>query len=436
MKMGLFYKQLKQEFNWKKFSLCFILSIVMILTQLTFINVEIAQAATVKSENWVQAWSTSLISAMDTGISNEGFKNITIRQIVHPHINGSKVRINLSNLYGNKAITFNSVHVALQDISAGIIPITDKKVTFNSGKSAITLLPGTTIWSDPVDLKIVDHNLVISIYIADASGPATWHPMALQTNYISKPGNHTTNIKADKYIKTVTSWFWLSGVEVLADNTVKGTLVIFGDSITDGNNSTIDANRRWPDYLTRRIQRESPQYKLAVLNKGISGNRLMTDTPYFGVKGLDRLERDVLQQKDLKGVIFLLGINDIGNGNYDANNIINGIKEVIRRVHAKGVPIYGGTLTPFAVYRAGYYTPRGEMARETVNNWIKINSAFDGIIDFDQVLRDPKRPLMLLPKYDSGDHIHPNDTGYKAMADAIDLTILTDCAQQRLSINK
>jgi lysophospholipase L1-like esterase len=248
--------------------------------------------------------------------------------------------------------------------------------------------------------------------------------VANQTTYISNPGNHAADLQAKEYVKTVTSWFWLTGVEVIPDEAVKGTLVIFGDSITDGNNSTVNANHRWPDFLAQRIRRESPRYQLAVINQGISGNRLVTDTPYFGIKGLDRLERDVLQQNRLKVVIFLLGINDIGNGNYDAEQVITGMKEVIKRVRAKGARIYGGTLTPFAVYRAGYYTPQGELAREKVNNWIRTSGAFDGVIDFDQILRDPKRPLMMLSQYDSGDHIHPNDAGYEAMANAVDLGIL------------
>jgi lysophospholipase L1-like esterase len=317
------------------------------------------------------------------------------------------------------------VHIALQDEGASILPGTDRKVTLKSGQSTITIWPGTEVLSDVVDLQIVDcHNLVVSLYIAGASGPTTWHPVANQTTYIANSGDHTADLQAKEYAKTVNSWFWLTGVEAIPNEAVKGTLVIFGDSISDGNNSTVDTNHRWPDFLAQRIRRESPQYQLAVINQGISGNRLVTDTPYFGLKGLDRLERDVLQQNGLKVVIFLLGINDIGNGNYDAEQIIAGMKEVIKRIHAIGTRIYGGTLTPFAVFRAGYYTPQGEMTRETVNNWIRTSGAFDGVIDFDQVLRDPKKLLMLLPQYDSGDHLHPNDAGYEVMANAVDLGIL------------
>jgi lysophospholipase L1-like esterase len=433
---GIFYKLITPKFNYKHLS--FALCIMLMLSGLAFGNPEIIHAASVKSENWIGAWSTGLIAPIDTGISCEGFKNVSLRQIVHPHIDGSKIRIKLSNLYGMKAVTFNSVHVALQDIGASIIPLTDRKVTFNSGKSEVTILPGTECWSDPIDLKIADcRNLAISVYIADSSGPATWHPMALQTNYISNPGNHTTNTKADEYIKPVTSWFWLNGVEVVADERVKGTLVILSDSIADGNFSSIDANRRWPDYLAQRIQNESPQHQLSILNMGISGNRLLNDISGCGLKTLVRLEHDVLQQKKLKAVILMIGINDIGNGCYDADKLIAEMKEIINRVHEKRVQIYGGTLTPFAVRanRPGYYTPQGEIARGIVNNWIRTSCAFDGVIDFDQAIRDPKNPLTMLSSYDSGDHLHPNDAGNEALANAIDIKILKDY-EQHLAVNQ
>jgi lysophospholipase L1-like esterase len=315
----------------------------------------------------------------------------------------------------------------LQDVGASILPGTDRKVTFKSGQSTVTILPGAEVWSDPVNLQIHDcHNLAVSIYISNASGPATWHTMALQTNYISNPGDHTADLQASGYVKNTTSWFWLTGVEVVADETVKGTLVILGDSILDGNNSVIDANHRWPDYLARRIRKESPQYQLAVLNQGFSGNRLLTDVSGCGLKTPDRLEHDVLQQNKLKAVILLIGINDIGNGCYDSDKLIASLKKIVDRVHAKGVRIYGGTVTPFAVRanRPGYFTPDGELMRQTINNWIRTSCAFDGVIDFDQALRDPKNPLTMLSTYDSGDHLHPTDAGYEVMANAVDLGIL------------
>jgi lysophospholipase L1-like esterase len=388
------------------------------------------QTAFTVTENWIGAWSTSLTAFNETGISYDGFKNTTLRQIVHPLINGSKARIKLSNLFGIKSVTFDSVHIALQDVGAAILPGTDRKVTFNYGQSVVTVLPGAEFLSDPVAMPIVaGRNLTVSLYLADASGPASWHRLAIQTTYISNPGDHTADVQAGGYARIETSWFWLAGLEVVADEAVQGTLVTFGDSITDGDGAMIDANHRWPDYLAERIQRESPQYQLSVLNQGIGGNRLLSvdaSCPGRGICALDRLEHDVLQQKNLKAVILLEGINDIGNGCHDAEKIITGMREIIDRVHAKGARVYGGTLTPCAVFTKApeFYTPDGERTRQKVNGWIRTSRAFDGVIDFDQAIRDPKNPLRMFPAYDCGDHLHPNDAGYEAMANVVDLGIL------------
>lgn len=382
------------------------------------------------SKNWICAWSTSITAFNDTGRSYQGFNNTTVRQIIHPLINGSKVRIKLSNLFGIKLVTFNSIHIALQDEGAAILADTDRKVTFISGQSIVTVLPGKEVLSDPMDMTVVAGcNLTVSLYLADASGPASWHRLAIQKTYISNPGDHTTDIQADEYVETTNSWFWLAGLEVVADEAVKGALVVFGDSITDGDGSTIGANHRWPDYLAERIRRESPQYQLAVLNQGIGGNRLLSidaSCPGRGICALERLEHDVLQQKNLKAVILLEGINDIGNGCYEPYKIIAAMKEIIDCVHAKEALIYGGTLTPCAVFTKSseFYTYDGEKTRQKVNQWIRTSGVFDGVIDFDKAIRDSKNPLMLFPAYDCGDHLHPNDAGYKAMANAVDLSIL------------
>ncbi|MFA6849669.1 MAG: SGNH/GDSL hydrolase family protein [Selenomonadaceae bacterium] len=220
----------------------------------------------------------------------------------------------------------------------------------------------------------------------------------------------------------VDSWFWLEEIEVLADSSTKGTVVTFGDSITDGFQSTPNENHRWPDYFADRIQKESPDFKLAVLNEGISGNRILTDTERFGVNALARLDEDVVLKNNVKAVIMLEGINDIGHGTFDAVKIIDGMKMIISQVHAKGIRIYGCTILPFA--GAKYDTPEGQATRESVNNWIRTNSGFDGVIDFDKALRDPENLTKILPQYDSGDHLHPNDKGYQIMANTIDLHIL------------
>jgi lysophospholipase L1-like esterase len=382
------------------------------------------------TENWIGAWSTSLTAFNEMGISYDGFSNTTLRQIIHPLINGSKVRIKLSNLFGIKPVTFDSIRIALQDIGAAILPGTERRVTFNSGQSVATILPGMEVLSDPVVMSITaGKNLTVSLYIAGVSGPSSWHRLAIQTTYISNLGDHTADITGREYAKTTTSWFWLAGLEVVADETVQGTLVTFGDSITDGDGSVVDANHRWPDYLAARIRRESPGYQLAVLNQGIGGNRLLSidkSCPGRGICALDRLEHDVLQQKNLKAVILCEGINDIGNGCHEPYKIIAAMKEIIARVHAKGARIYGGTLTPCAIFTKSpeFYTNNGEKTRQEVNRWIRSSCVFDGVIDFDQAICDPKNPLRLLPEYDCGDHLHPSDVGYKAMANAVEMGIL------------
>jgi lysophospholipase L1-like esterase len=425
MKMDLkvFGKLGKHLFDRKNYYLSLTLSLMTALVGLASGTPVQAAAG---SENWIGIWSASPIPFTRTGITKKGFTNTTLRMIVHPHIDGSKVRIKLSNVFGINPVTFDSVHVALQERDARILQGTDRKVTFESGRSAVTIQAGAEVWSDPIDLQIVDrHNLAVSVYIAGSSGPATFHNKALQINYLAQQGDHTEDIQEDAYVKTMSSYFWLSGVEAVTDDTVKGVLVTLGDSITDGNGSTRNANHRYPDYLAERIRSESPQYQLAVLNQGISGNRLLSDAAGNGVKALDRLERDVLQQNQLKVVILLEGINDIRHGCYDPEKIIAAMKVIIDRVHAQGARIYGGTLTPFAVAnKPKVYNSNAEKTREAVNTWIRTSGAFDGVIDFDRAIRDPKNPLYMLPQYDSGDHLHPGDAGYQAMANAIDLKIL------------
>ncbi|WP_408007693.1 SGNH/GDSL hydrolase family protein [Pseudalkalibacillus sp. A8] len=382
-----------------------------------------------KSENqlnWIGAWSTSPQPPYENGISQEGFENQTVRMIVHPHASGEQVRLRFSNAFNSQPLTFGKVSIALSKSGAETIPDSQEHVTF-SGEDSITIPPGAEVISDPLDFEVIDdQNLVVSVYIPEASGPTTWHNLSRQTSYISGSGDHTEAIDESAFTDTDVSWFWLSGVDVLTKKNHGRVIVTLGDSITDGHSSTIDANLRWPDILDDRLDEEYPNKNFSVLNAGISGNKILRDSPVYGVNALARLNRDVLSQTGATDVILLEGINDIGHipHTLDSEKIIAGMEQIASQVHSKGLRIYAGTLLPFRdTTIKGYFTEEGELVRQEVNEWIRTSGVFDGVIDFDKVMQDPENPEKLRAEYDAGDHLHPNDAGYQAMADAIDLTL-------------
>ena len=350
--------------------------------------------------------------------------NQTIRQIVHTSIGGSRVRVVLSNAFGTAPIQIGAAHVALRDREAAIVAASGKPLTFG-GSSTGTILAGATLVSDAVDLKVpATSDLVVDLFVPGDLGlsasPVTTHNGASQTNYLSEPGNHSGAAMLPVAGRSG-AWFLIARVEVVAPaNTI--AVVAFGDSITDGARSTTDSNGRWPDVLSRRLaaRKGAP---VAVLNAGISGNRVLGDGA--GVAALARFDRDVLMQTGVTHVIVLEGINDIGiarnNPSPSAEDLIAGHKQLIERAHARGLKIYGATLTPFE--GAPYYTPEGEAKRSALNEWIRTGKAYDGVIDFDKATRDPSAPTKFLAAYDSGDHLHPGDAGYKAIGEAIDLAL-------------
>jgi lysophospholipase L1-like esterase len=233
--------------------------------------------------------------------------------------------------------------------------------------------------------------------------------------------------------KTLPAWYFLKGIDVLEpvqNHDLGGSIVAFGDSITDGAHSTPDTNGRWPDVLARRLHDDKRTAGLAVLNEGIGGNRVLHDTT--GPSALERFDRDVIAQAGVKYVIVMESINDIGHATdpekpYDvvsADDLIAGLTQLAERAHIHGIKVIGATLTPFV--GAKYQSAAGETMRTAVNTWIRTSPLFDGVIDFDEITRDPANPAMFLPAYDSGDHLHPGDAGYKAMGEAIDLKLFTD----------
>lgn len=350
----------------------------------------------------------------------------TVRNLVHTSIGGPNVRIELSNAFGTEPVTFDSVFVGLQaggdDPGADVEPGTNHEVTF-SGSTSVTVPPGAQALSDPVGWEVpADTTLAVSVHAAGEQAALTGHDLATQTNYLSEGGDVAGDESGEAFTQTEEHWYWVSGVVVDAPAKVD-TLALFGDSITDGYGATVDANHRWPDYLADRLADAPRHQQYGVMNQGISGNRVLVDG--MGVSAQARFDRDVLAKPDVETVVVLEGINDIGNGDAtSADQLIAAYRQLIARAHAADVCIVGGTLTPYE--GSGYFSEAGEEVRADVNAWIRTSGEYDAVVDFDAATRDPENPRRILPAYDVGDNLHPNDAGYEAMADAVDLRDL-DC---------
>ncbi len=349
--------------------------------------------------------------------------NQTLRQIVHVSSGGSRVRVVLSNAFGTTPIEVGAANLALRAMEANLQPQSVKPLTV-SGSTKFTVLAGAVVFSDPVDIAVpAGGDLAIDLYFPGEVGtgpsPLTVHNGALQTNYVLTTGNNS-GVVAPAVSARPAQWVLLSRVEVAAPQNA-GTIVTFGDSITDGTRSTADTNSRWPDVLAQRLA--MAKKTLAISNQGIAGNRLLGDGA--GVSALARFDRDVLLQTGASYVIVLEGINDIGvarnNPNPTAQDLIGAHRQMIERAHAQGLKIIGATLTPFE--GAAYYTPEGEAKRQALNEFIRSGGMYDGVIDFDKATRDPAAPTKFNPMFDSGDHLHPNDAGYKAMGEAVELNL-------------
>jgi lysophospholipase L1-like esterase len=393
-----------------------------------------AQAATETpaSGHWVSAWATALQSipgladlpplyrAPDVG-------GRTVRQLIYPQLNGKRVRLRLSNVYGTTPLVIESVHIARAVSGSGAATRagTDRAVLFG-GHPNVTIAPGGQADSDAVAFDVSGKQpLAVSIHVAKEQKLAAWHRVASQVNYVSTPGDHSADTGAEAFRTRFTQYAWLTNVAV--DDSSAQSIVAIGDSITDGMRSTLNANRRWPDALVRRLA-EKGAPETAVVNAGISGNRLLSNSACYGEAVIGRFERDALRQPGVRAIIVLIGINDINfaamparagldcdspHTQVTADSLIRGYQRLIAQAHQRGIKIYGATLTPASL------PPDREKIRVAVNDSIRASRAFDGVIDFDRALRDPARPDVLQRRYDSGDHIHPSDAGYAAMAQAV-----------------
>ena len=365
-----------------------------------------------------------------------GLKNQTVRMIVRSSIGGETVRVRLAHAFGAPPVAIGAAHIAIREKDSAIVAGSDRALTFG-GRPTATLYGGQTLVSDPVTLAIKPlADLAVSLYLPEDTGPPTSHTFGLRPTYISKPGNVAADVAIAEPEKTTESWYWLAGIDVTAPaqrqgQAPVGTLVTFGDSITDGDQSTPDRISMWPAFLAARLQANAATRNIGVVNAGISGNRLLGDN----TSGLARLTLHALSVPGVKWITLLEGINDIsaatrplppggGGGSHipmTADDLIAAYKQVIASAHAQGVKVIGCTLTPYFGSRA--YSDAGEEIRQAVNTWIRTSKAFDAVVDFDAATRDPKQPNKLRPEADSPDDLHPGDPGYKMMADAIPLTL-------------
>jgi lysophospholipase L1-like esterase len=376
------------------------------------------------NQHWVGSWTMAPAPA-ETG----AFTNQTLRMTMRASLGGNQVRVRISNAYGRRPLDIGGAHIAVRDKAAGIVPDSDRKLGFG-GAPTVTIAAGAVLFSDPVALDLTPlADLAVSLYLPGEilNDFQITGRYARQTNYVSPPGDFTAaNVMP---IASLTSdWFFVCGVDVLASADTGG-IVALGDSLTDGNISTMDAFCRWPDQLARRLVARPRGRPMAVMNQGLGGNRILFDIR--GDSGLHRFDRDVLAQPGVSHVIVMLGTNDLRNRwkkpeeEPTAQQMIAGLQQMAVRAHSAGIKILGATLTPFGneTYMAGAWNPQREEVRLAVNGWIREGGAFDAVADFDKALRDPDHPTQMLPIYDCGDGLHPSDLGYNKMGDAIDLSL-------------
>jgi lysophospholipase L1-like esterase len=370
---------------------------------------------------WVGTWATAPSGKVDNNC-----RDCTIRNVVHTSIGGRRIRIHLANTFGTAPLVVAHTTAALPAVpgTAQVAPGTLREVTFG-GHGQLTIPAGDSVTSDPVDLDVpADHDLLVTTFTPGYSTPMTFHPGAQQNSFFTTGLDAADATSAGALPRQTQAWHFLTGVDV-SGAPAPGAVVAFGDSITDGYRSQMDVDHRWPNFLAGRLLRQPPGRQLAVMNSGIGGNRVLLDGgDGFGPSALSRFQRDVLDRTGIRSVIILEGINDIQQTPHqlDPAQITAGLRQLVDRAHARGLRVIGGTLTPFK----GWYTydAQEEAAREGVNNWIRTSGVLDGVADFDAAVRDSADPHRMLPLYDCGDHLHPNDLGYAAMADVVDLSQL------------
>lgn len=410
---------------WKTSVVC---GVVILLLMTAYVEAQ----KNVPTARWVGSWAASQqVPETANLVDSELLRDATLRQIVHLTVGGSQLRVRVSNAFGTQPLYLTAVHVARPVSAAGaaIDAASDTAVTF-SGARDVTIPAGAEYLSDGVAFPVAAlSNLAISIHFDQPPAGETGHPGSRATSYLV----HGDMVSAASLpdATTVEHWYQISGVDVVGQEKA-AAVVTLGDSITDGHGATTNGNDRWPDVLAGRMQADKSTRTMGVLNEGIGGNRLLLDG--LGPNALARFDRDVLAQTGVRVVIVLEGVNDLGTLTRDhdvsaeehaalVGRIEAAYGQMIERAHAHGVRVIGATVLPYGGSK--YYHPAAESEadRQAINAWIRGPGHFDAVVDFDKVMRDPQHPDRLLPTYDSGDHLHPGPAGYKAMGDAIPLTL-------------
>ncbi|MEU5908689.1 SGNH/GDSL hydrolase family protein [Micromonospora sp. NPDC047527] len=390
---------------------------------------------------WAGSWAAAVTRGNSVGLTNTGLNDQSVRMVVHVSVGGPALRVRLSNLYGEQAVevgraTIARPNTATVDDVSDIDPASLRPLRFNGGASA-TMLRGAELLSDPLTFPVADDSdLVITLHFPTPTGPTTFHGQSQQNNFIGAGDLTGAADGAGFTIRPTCCWFFLSGVDVQRKAS-PGALVVLSDSMGDGNGSTVNANRRWPDLLSDRLLADRPDKRTpGVLNLSLAGNRLNHEGTepgdgnypgYFqlGPNAAARLNEDVFAQTGVRTVVTHLGINDIWMSNDSPEAIIATLRQINQQLQQRGLTSLVATLTPYEGHGApGVWTPQKEATRQAVNAYLRGSREFDGLLDFDRVLRDPARPSQLRPAYDSGDHIHPNDAGNKALADSVPLRLL------------
>ena len=432
--------------------------LVLVMALTSYLDAAAQPKLMPRREAWFATWSASAHGPYPSGNASaqpildfafespeHGAIDQTFRLIVKPDVWGRRIRLRFSNTFGTQRVTFDDVYVGVQGSGGNVLAGTNQPAAFDHGRKSITIAPGASVFSDPIDLAIGAHGdrrllagrrLAVSFHVVGATGPMTWHAKALTTSYLSAAhgGSHSAEESDGSFPYTTTSWYFLDAIDVEAPEH-SAVVVCFGDSITDGTNSTLNGDDRWPDVLSRRLHAAFGD-RVSVVNAGIGGNQILGPAAYSatapfsgGPSALSRLDRDVLSLSGVTSVIWLEGINDLSAG-ASAEAVIAGLKEGVRRLRARGVRVIGGTITSSVGATTASGTPENDIKRKAINEFIRTGGLFDGVADFDAATRDPQTGGLkeaFQPNSTTGgagDRLHPNRAGYHAMGNAVDLGLV------------